>query len=80
MRLTNSREIAEFRQAIAQCAGDVWLEDMEGNKFNLKSVLSQYIALGELLQEKGENLELFCSVRADEKYFLKFFYENPNVL
>lgn len=80
MRLTNSREIAEFRQAIAQCVGDVWLEDMEGNKFNLKSVLSQYIALGELLQEKGENLELFCSVRADEKYFLKFFYENPNVL
>lgn len=80
MRLTNSKEIAEFRQAIAQCVGDVWLEDMEGNKFNLKSVLSQYIALGELLQEKGENLELFCSVRADEKYFLKFFYENPNVL
>ena len=53
MRLTNSKEIMEFRYAVAKCKGDVWLEDQEGNKFNLKSVISQYIALGELLQDKG---------------------------
>lgn len=52
----------------------------EGNKFNLKSVISQYIALGELLQEKGENLELFCAYPDDEQHFLKFFRENPEVL
>ena len=43
MRLTNSKEIMEFRYAVAKCKGDVWLEDQEGNKFNLKSVISQYI-------------------------------------
>lgn len=80
MRLTNSKEIMEFRFAIAKCQGDVWLEDQEGNKFNLKSVISQYIALGELLQDKGENLELFCSNREDEIHFHKFFYDNPEVL
>ena len=80
MRLTNSKEIMEFRNAIAKCKGDVWLEDQEGNKFNLKSVISQYIALGELLQDKGETLELFCSHREDESHFMKFFKDNPDTL
>lgn len=80
MKLTNSKEILEFRFAVSKCKGDVWLEDPEGNKFNLKSVISQYIALGALLQDKGELLELFCSNPEDEVHFMKFFQENPNVL
>ena len=40
MRLTNSKEIMEFRFAVSKCKGQVWLEDQEGNKFNLKSVIS----------------------------------------
>ena len=80
MRLTNSKEIMEFRYAVAKCKGDVWLEDQEGNKFNLRSVISQYIALGELLQDKGDKLELFCSIPEDERHFMKFFYNNPNAL
>ena len=80
MRLTNSKEIMEFRFAIAKCKNDVWLEDAEGNKFNLKSVISQYIALGELLQDKGEQLELFCSNPEDETHFMKFFKDNPGAL
>lgn len=80
MRLTNSKEIMEFRFAIGKCKGDVWLEDVEGNKFNLKSVISQYIALGELLQDKGETLELFCSNPEDEQHFMKFFKDNPGAL
>ena len=80
MRLTNSKEIMEFRDAITKCKGDVWLEDPEGNRFNLRSIISQYIALGELLQDKGETLELFCSNSADEQHFMKFFKDNPNTL
>ena len=80
MRLTNSREIMEFRFAVSKCKGDVWLEDQEGNKFNLKSVISQYIALGALLQDKGELLELFCSNPEDEQYFFKFFKDNPGTV
>ena len=80
MRLTNSREIMEFRYAVAKCKGNVWLEDAEGNKFNLRSVISQYIALEELLQDKGETLELFCSIPEDEGHFMKFFKNNPNTL
>ena len=80
MRLTNSKEIFEFKLAIAHCKGEVWLESVEGDKFNLKSVVSQYLALGELLQEHGKDLELFCQYPDDQNNFYKFFEENPEVL
>ena len=80
MRLTNLKEIEEFRKAIDKCKGSVWLEDAEGNKLNLRSMMSQYVALGALLEDKGESLELFCSLASDEQYFLKFFQDYPNAL
>ena len=80
MRLTNLKEIEEFRNAIDKCKGDVWLQDVEGSKLNLRSMMSQYIALGALLEDKGESLELFCSLASDEQYFLKFFRSYPATL
>ena len=80
MKLTNSKEIMEFRFAIGKCKGSVWLKDPDGNIFNLKSVISHYIALGRLLEEQGDLLELFCDNKDDEVHFRKFFKENPGVL
>lgn len=80
MKLNNSKEIFEFKLAVSQCQGDVWLMDKYDNRFNLKSVMSQYIALGELLKDRGNELELFCQLPEDEAYFLKFFYDNPETL
>ena len=80
MKLSNTKEIWEFKFAVSQCKGDVWLCSNEGDRFNLKSTVSQYIALAALLTEKGDNLELFCSLKEDEQYFFKFFKENPDTL
>ena len=46
----------------------------------MKSLLTQYVAIGALLGEKGDELELFCSSKEDEVKFLKFFNENPEVM
>ena len=40
--------------------------------FNLKSAMSEYIALGRLLSEQGDSLELFASNREDEGLLLAF--------
>ena len=58
----------------------MWLESPEGDRYNLRSTLNSYIAFGELLKERGDYLELFCSDKDDERRFFKFFYENPEVL
>lgn len=80
MRLNNITQLEEFRKAIDASKGGVWLESSDGNKFNLKSILSQYIALGTLLSERGDELELFCQNADDEALFLAFFAANPNAL
>ena len=80
MKLRNIAEVEAFRNAVNKCTGDVWLESAEGDKFNLKSALSQYIALGALLSENGDSLELFCSNSADQSHFFEFFESHPAVV
>lgn len=80
MKLNNVQEVEAFKQAISNCRGDVWLKSVYGDCFNLKSSLSEYVALGKLLSEEGGNLELFCQLPADEHHFYKFFRENPEAL
>lgn len=80
MKLKNIVEVEAFRNAVAKCAGDVWLESIDGDRFNLKSALSQYIALGALISESGDRLELFCSNSADQTHFFEFFESYPDTV
>lgn len=80
MKLNNEVEIVAFRNAIRQCKGSVWLESPEGDKFNLKSTFSQYLAIGNMLNERGNQLELFCGDHADEKIFYDLFNKHPDML
>lgn len=73
-------EINDFRAAVDACHGDVWLESPRGDKYNLKSIFSQYIALDALLSQHGDELELYCALSEDESNFFKFFHEHPEVL
>ena len=77
MRLHNIKEVQDFLAIVNSCEGNVWLESKDGDKFNLKSELSQYVALGALLETRGDELELFCSSYNDESKFLAFFFEHP---
>lgn len=79
MKIKNIEEVEGFLEAVNKCKGEVWLESPEGDKFNLKSKFSRYIALGALLSESGDNLELFCSLPKDEQYFYEYFMSFPGV-
>lgn len=80
MRLTNISEVDSFIKTVNECNGDVWLESSDGDRINLKSKLSQYIAISALVSIEGENLDLYCSLPEDEVKFLKFFKEHPSVV
>ena len=80
MRLTNISEVDNFIKTVNECEGDAWLESADGNKINLKSKLSQYVAISALISVEGDYLELFCSMPKDEARFFKFFKNNPNVM
>ena len=65
MRLHSEADIQEFLDTVASCEGDVYLKSQEGDIFNLKSSLSRYIAVGQLIEEQGDDLELFADRRED---------------
>ena len=80
MKLANITEVDNFLKTVDECTGSVWLESVEGDKINLKSKLSQYVAINALISCESDKIELFCALPEDEQRFFKFFNENPEVL
>ena len=80
MKLIKISQIEDFLQAVNAAKDNVWLTSIYGDKYNLKSPLSQYyIVIKALLRDKGDELELFCDNKEDEALFLSFFYNHPEV-
>lgn len=80
MKIHNIREVEEFTKAVDSCKGDVYLISQYGDKYNLKSKLSQYVGVAALIGEHGEELELFCDCKSDEVNFLSLFKNEPDIL
>ena len=66
MRLRSEADIQEFLDAVNACEGEVYLKSPEGDIFNLKSSMSRYIAIGRLIEEQGDSLELFADRKEDQ--------------
>ena len=78
MKLTNIKDVKKFISVLDTCKRDVYLKSPEGDVFNLKSSLSQYIAIGRLLEESGDSLELFANDPVDEAKLIGFLGELEN--
>ena len=66
MRLRSEADVQQFLEAVEKCGGDVYLKSPEGDIFNLKCSMSRYIAIGRLIEEQGDTLELFASRKEDQ--------------
>lgn len=76
MLLRNAKEIDSLIEAVNRCHGEVILRSTDGKEeFNMKSTLSQYIAIGELCRDHGDHYEIYCMERSDEANMLNFFYD-----
>ena len=80
MKLTNIKQVNEFLAEVNSCSGNVVLKSNQGDIYNLKSTLTQYIAIGAMLGEKGDELELFCDKKEDEMKFISFLSRHPEML
>lgn len=80
MKIKNIKNVETFLAVVNECKGEVTLTSVYGDKYNLKSVLTQYVAVAALLGDHGEELELWCTDKDDEKKFFKMFNEHPEML
>ena len=63
----NNVDIHEFVRALDNCKGDVYLITEEGDRFNLRSKLSQLAGLMNLIWGgKIVNAKIYCSDLEDE--------------
>ena len=56
MKLSKIEQVNEFLAIVDSCKGEVTLRSVDGDIFNLKSKLSQYIAIAALLGQHGDEL------------------------
>ena len=72
MKLKNIDQVNDLINIVNNCNGDVWLTSQYGDRYSLKSKLSQYVAIGALLGEHGDELELFADDKEDEARLLEW--------
>ncbi len=80
MKLQNIDQVHEFLKVVDECKEDVYLTSSFGDKYNLKSKLSQYIAVAALLGDHGEELELWCDSKDDEAMMLDFLAQHKEII
>ena len=80
MKLQNIDQLHEFLKIIDECKGDVYLTSVYGDKYNLKSKLSQYIAVAALLGEHGDELEIWFDNKEDEGKIVSYLMSHKEIL
>lgn len=75
MKLSNVKDVEKFIQVVNECKHDVYLKSVEGDVFNLKSSMSRYVAIGRLIEESGDSLELFATSKEDESLLINFLFQ-----
>ena len=72
MRIKKLEKLNDFISAVDKAKGAVFLDSPMGDRFNLRSYFSQYLALERLMAEQDGVLELICVIKDDEKLFEEF--------
>ena len=76
MLLKNIHDVESFLKAVDRCRGQVLLRSADGlEQIDLKSKLSQYVAVERLHRNCGDEYEIYCMNKADENYLLAWFYD-----
>ncbi len=80
MKFTNVEDVNAFLAVVDECRGEIYLKSEAGDQFALKSKFSRYIAMGALLSEHGDELELYCEFKEDEPKLLRFLSDHRHVI
>lgn len=73
MKIYNINDIDSFFDEVKNCTGDVYLETDEGDRLNLKSQLTKYVALANIFSNGCiSELELILTEPSDVNRLLKY--------
>ena len=77
MTLTNIKNVEKFFEAINKCEGRVELITEQGDRFNLKSTLSQYVSLVRFFSNcTVPSVQILTSNHADTQKIMRCMMNN----
>lgn len=77
----NTNNVDKFMEVIQSCEGPVYLTDWRDSndepnfKLNLKSTISMYLGVKNLLSNHGDWFEIYAPKREDEAKIMRFMME-----
>lgn len=76
MKLVNIQDIEGFFHMLDECVGKVELVSLEGDRINLKSKLSQYLAMAEIFSNGYiRELDIVAYEKEDVDRIVRFMME-----
>lgn len=72
MRLKTLDQVDQFLSIVDSCKGNIYLTSKYGDRFNLKSKLSQFLAINAILDDQSEELELHCADYEDDSRLRRY--------
>lgn len=73
IKMYNVRNLEKFMELVSQCAGNVYIVSEDGDKLNLKSKLTQFMALSKLFTSGYiEKLSLETTNDEDSRRLLNY--------
>ena len=72
MKMQTVQQINTFKSILSSATGTVLAEDRQGNHYDLKDELMQYIVIGSMLRDSGEEYLLYASSPRDERRLISF--------
>ncbi|MCQ2510078.1 MAG: polya polymerase [Lachnospiraceae bacterium] len=76
MRLRTLSQVDQFLSEVDRCKGGIYLTSKYGDRFNLKSKLSQFLAINAILDDQTEELELHCTENEDSNRLSHYLLAN----
>lgn len=77
MKVQNVTNIDEFFKIVDSCQGKVELVTGEGDRLNLKSTLTKYVAFAKVFADKNiPEIELIVYEKNDVDKFIKYMMSN----
>ena len=77
MKVENIKNIDEFFGVINKCVGRVELITNDGDRLNLKSTLTKYVALAKVFSDGTiDSMEIVAHEAEDAQLIIKYMHEN----
>lgn len=77
MKVENIKNIDKFFSVVEKCKGKVELVTPEGDRLNLKSTLTKYVALAKAFSDGNIGcMEIIAYEVEDAQLIMKFMHEN----